>query len=103
MAAKNGAITRINAVVGVWFFSNTMFPTLKSDIFGSLMGGGHLSLAILRLSTAIMSISCMASRGILHFSSPIYLSFGNSNLKQCWHESVTSKHEIKCGFSWRRR
>ena len=33
-----------------------------------------------RLNTAIMYISHMASRWILHFSSPIYLSFVNSNL-----------------------
>ena len=42
---------------------------MNSALFGSLMGGGYLSLAILRLSTAIKWISHMKSRQILCFSS----------------------------------
>ena len=70
-----------NAVVGAWFFSNTMSPTLNSALFRSLNGGGHLSVAILRSSsTAIIQISHMASWWILHFLSSIYLCLGNGNV-----------------------
>ena len=40
-----------------------MSPTLKSDLFGSVMGGGHLSLAVWGYNT------------VTHIS-----KFGNSNL-----------------------
>ena len=48
-----------NALVGVWFFNNTRPPTLKSVCYGSLIGGGHLSLAILRFTTAIIYEFCI--------------------------------------------
>ena len=66
--------------IWVWFFSYTMPPTFNSVLFGSLVGGAHLFLVVLRFSIAIMYISHMASKWILHFSSPTYLSFAESNL-----------------------
>ena len=48
-------------VIWVWYFSRTMSPILKSVLFGSLMGGGLLSLAVLRLSTAVMDTFLIAS------------------------------------------
>ena len=63
---KLGVYFVSNSSTGLWFFNNTMSPTLNSVLSESQSGGGYLSQATLRLSTAIMYISHMTSRWILH-------------------------------------
>ena len=51
---KLGLYFESNASFEVWAFIKTMFPMLKSVLSGSLIGGGHLSLNVLRSNIAIM-------------------------------------------------
>ena len=42
------------SVMGVWFFIKTMSPILKFVLSGSIIGGGHWSLAIFSFNTTII-------------------------------------------------
>ena len=66
---KLGLYFESKVSLGVSFHTKTMSSILKFLLLGSLMWG-HLSLAIFRFNTAILYISHMAPRWILHFSFP---------------------------------
>ena len=79
---KLGLYFKSKVFLGYGFLLKTVSPILKFVLSGTLTGTGHLSLAIFRFNTAIISMSHIVSKWIPHFSSPMYLSFGNNNLNR---------------------